>query len=80
MNKYWKFQGKIITLSSFLSAPKKRVQFAYFGPTADIREKMVGAESVKELRIPLTNLWNAVISISVACELSTMEIWGKFGR
>jgi hypothetical protein len=49
MNKYWKFQGKIISLSSFLSAPKKRVQFAYLRPTADIREKMVGAESVKSI-------------------------------
>jgi hypothetical protein len=47
MNKYCKFHGKIITLSSFLSAPQKRVQFAYIGPTADICEKMVGAESVK---------------------------------
>jgi hypothetical protein len=29
--------------------PPKRVQFAYLGPTADICEKMVGAESVKIL-------------------------------
>jgi hypothetical protein len=28
--------------------PPKRVQFVYLGPTADIREKMVGAESVKK--------------------------------
>jgi hypothetical protein len=30
----------------FCRGPPKRVQFAYLGPTADIREKMVGAESV----------------------------------
>jgi hypothetical protein len=46
MNKYCQFQGEIITLSSFLSAPQKRVQFVYLGPTTDIREQMVGAEWV----------------------------------
>jgi hypothetical protein len=60
MNKYWKFQGKIITLFSFLSATNKGYNLrtlgpqrtfakkwrALKGPTVDIREKMVGAESV----------------------------------
>jgi hypothetical protein len=32
MNKYWKFQGKIITLSSFLSAPKKWYNLHTLGP------------------------------------------------
>jgi hypothetical protein len=31
----------------FFSGPQKRVQFAYFWPTVDIREKTVGAEGVK---------------------------------
>jgi hypothetical protein len=51
MDKYWTFLGKIITLSSFLSAPQKRVQFAYLGPTVDIHQKKVGAESVKTGKI-----------------------------
>jgi hypothetical protein len=29
--------------------PQKKVQFVYLGPTADIREKMEGAESVKTI-------------------------------
>jgi hypothetical protein len=46
-DKYWKYQGKIITFSSFLSAPKKGYNLCTLGPTVDIREKMVGYESVK---------------------------------
>jgi hypothetical protein len=52
MNKYWKFQGKIITLSSFLSAPKKVYNLRTLGPHRTFAKKwwalMVGAESVNQ--------------------------------
>jgi hypothetical protein len=39
MNKYWKFQGKIITLSCFLSAPKKGYNLCTLGPQRTFAEK-----------------------------------------
>jgi hypothetical protein len=40
MNKYAKLLFLVFV------GPQTMVQFAYLGPTTDIREKMVGAESV----------------------------------
>jgi hypothetical protein len=39
MNKYCKFQGKIITLSSFLSAPKKGYNLRTLGPQRTFAKK-----------------------------------------
>jgi hypothetical protein len=39
MNKYWKFQGKIISLSSFFSAPKKGYNLRTFGPQRKFAKK-----------------------------------------
>jgi hypothetical protein len=74
MNKYWKFQGKIITLSSFFVGPLKRVQFAYLGPTADIREKMVGAESVNVYQLFFEKLgWIVVLRIPYGQSINALH-------
>jgi hypothetical protein len=39
MNKYWKFQGKIITLSSFLWAPQKGYNLRTLGPQRTFAKK-----------------------------------------